>query len=102
MNQDARHRLTSGLQNTTFQINSQRWWLYVLDVVRVGGDAFLHVALLGPRTVTATVALPRGRVASPELVVSSVRDWLSREEGVTEGFIELDEEPHHACGGSIM
>ena len=98
MQHDTRHHLVCGLQHATIVIAANHWSVYVLDVVRIGGDSFLHIALLGPRTLTLTVALPRGRTTTPGAVIQAIRDWLVSDDVSDEGLIELPSSEDSAMG----
>jgi hypothetical protein len=77
--------------HATLAIDDIQWKLYVFGVSRVGPDLFVQIAVMGPRTRTATVRA-RGPIGNPmtaRRVLAVVRDWLISGDRQEPAFLEL-------------
>ncbi len=72
-------RLAVALQERVFRVKGEQWELFVYGRHDCGDGEFLHIALIGERTLTLTLELPAGvfSYATALLVEELICDWLA-------------------------
>src|SRR5271154_4340607 len=72
-------------------IGADVWTLHVSGATRIGGDSFIHIALIGPRTCTITVRTPAVvvRGVTARQLLELVCDWLLASNERDHAYLEL-------------
>jgi hypothetical protein len=97
-----KHDLAAIVRSTpahaSLTVGSDRWQLYIFGVTRVGRDAFVQMALIGPRICTVTVRAPApiGNPVTARRVLAVIHDWLLVHDDADQAYLELSDAAERA------